>query len=130
VRAEPAYPDLPTERGEFVVVATRINGCVVVTAPKNFGGGRFEAFEQKTLNALQRQSATAVIFELSGVHYLDVAEFYNLKKLSTAIRHLGARSIFVGLRPGIINHLLKHDADVSGIEGALGLDDALARCAG
>jgi hypothetical protein len=38
---------------------------------------------------------------------------------------LGAKVIFVGLKPGIIVHLLEADADVRGVHAFLGLDEAL-----
>jgi hypothetical protein len=38
---------------------------------------------------------------------------------------LGAKVIFVGLKPGIIVHLLEADAVVRGVHAFLGLDEAL-----
>ena len=103
---------------------------MVITAPQDLGEGRLEEIARLTISALQDHRAAAVIFELSGVNYIDVAEFSELRAVATMLRHLGTRTIFVGLRPGIISHLVKSDADVSGIEGALGLDDALALFSG
>ena len=40
---------------------------------------------------------------------------------------MGARSIVVGLRPGIVSSLIALDARVDDIEGAADLDDALER---
>ncbi|MBU9697537.1 STAS domain-containing protein [Rhodobacteraceae bacterium HSP-20] len=113
-------------QGDRSVVRTRVNDCLVITAPPDLGQGRLQELERLTIDALCEQKATAVIFELTGVNYMDVQEFHDLRTVATLVRHLGARTVFVGLRPGIISHLVKSDADISGIQGALGLDDALA----
>lgn len=113
-------------QGDGSVVRTRVNDCLVITAPPDLGQGRLQELERLTIDALCEQKATAVIFELTGVNYMDVQEFHDLRTVATLVRHLGARTVFVGLRPGIISHLVKSDADISGIQGALGLDDALA----
>jgi hypothetical protein len=40
---------------------------------------------------------------------------------------LGARSILVGLQPGIVSSLIALDCDVDGVEAAADLDDAFRR---
>ena len=48
-----------------------------------------------------------------------------LRKIARMAEMLGAKVIFVGLKPGIIVHLLEADADVHGVRAFLGLDEAL-----
>lgn len=111
---------------EGSVVRTRVNDCIVITAPPDLGYGRLRELERVMIDALQEQKAAAVLFELTGVNYMDADEFGELRTVAMLAGHLGARAIFVGLRPGIISQLVQCDADISGIVGAIGLDEALA----
>jgi hypothetical protein len=42
-------------------------------------------------------------------------------------RLLGARSLLVGLRPGVVSALMQVEADIDGLEAAIDLDAAYAR---
>lgn len=109
-----------------VVVATRINDCVVVTAPGDLGRGRMAELERVALEYIAADQAIAVIFELSGVQFMDSLEFEEFKAVMHVVQHLGAQPMLVGLRPGIIAHLVETDVDISGLSAALSLNDALA----
>jgi rsbT antagonist protein RsbS len=109
-----------------VVVATRINDCVVVTAPSDLGRGHMAELEGVALRSITSQKTNAVIFELSGVQFMDSQEFEEFRAVTRMVQHLGVKPVLVGLRPGIIAHLVQTDVDISGLSAALGLNDALA----
>lgn len=109
-----------------VVVATRINGCVVVTVPGDLGRGLMSEVERVALKNITADHTQAVIFELSGLQFMDSVEFDALKAITRMIQHLGVKPMIVGLRPGIITHLVQTDVDISGVPAALSLNDALA----
>jgi len=56
---------------------------------------------------------------------MDAHEFHALRQVLRMAGVLGARTMLVGLQPGIIMHLMECDADVDGLHAMLGLDDAL-----
>ena len=111
---------------EGVVVAGRINDCVVVTAPSDLGSGRMAELERVTLNHIVAEHTRGVILELSGVQFMDSSEFKSLKAIAQMAQHLGVKPMLVGLRPGIIAHLAQTDTDITGIPATLGLNEALA----
>jgi hypothetical protein len=56
---------------------------------------------------------------------MDSQEFNELHKISRMTEILGAQTIFVGLNPGIIIHLMSQDVDIVGIKSYLSFEDAL-----
>lgn len=107
------------------VTGTRVGDCLVVTLGRDLGGGTLEAVRQVTLDGVQRDGAASVIVDASGVPFMDSQEFTDLRKVMQMARLLGARCVLVGLRPGIIMHLMASDTPVDGLEAMLGLDEAL-----
>jgi len=107
------------------VTSTRISDCLIVTVPDDLGGAQMDLLREATLNAIHGISTRAVIFELSGLRFLDSEEFSGLKSIAHMTERLGSTSIFVGLHPGIVAHLVQADADLGGIKAKLGLSEAL-----
>lgn len=107
------------------VTSTRISDCLIVTVPDDMGGSQMDALRRTTLEAIHGVATRAVIFELSGLRFLDSEEFNALKSIAQMTQRLGSCPIFVGLRPGIVAHLVQSDADLSGIKAEIGLDEAL-----
>jgi rsbT antagonist protein RsbS len=107
------------------VTGTRVEDCLVVTVSRDLGAGTLDEVRRVTLDGVQRDGAGAVILELSGVPYMDSREFEDLRRVLHMAELLGARCMMVGLRPGIIMHLMDRDADVKGLHAMLGLDEAL-----
>jgi anti-anti-sigma regulatory factor len=98
---------------------------LIVTVPDDLGGSQMDILREAALNAIHGVSTRAVIFELSGLRFLDSEEFSGLKAIARMTERLGSTSIFVGLHPGIVAHLVQADADLGGIKAELGLSEAL-----
>lgn len=107
------------------VTGTRVEDCLVVTVSRDLGADTLDEVRRVTLDGVQRDGAGAVILELSGVPYMDSHEFEELRRIMHMAGLLGARSMLVGLRAGIIMHLMDCDVDVRGLPAMLGLDEAL-----
>lgn len=112
----------PTTSG---VTGTRVGDCLVVTVTQDLSQGVLEEMRRVTLEGVQQDGAKAAILELSAVPFLDTHEFSQVRGVTRMAELLGARAAVVGLRPGIIAHLMAADADVVGVRGYLGLDEAL-----
>ena len=118
--------DLPIKASAVrAVTSTRISDCLIVTVPDDLGGAQMAALREATLQAIHGISTRAVIFELSGLRFLDSEEFSGLKSIAHMTQRLGSKSIFVGLHPGIVAHLVQSDTDLGGIKAELGLSEAL-----
>lgn len=112
------------------VIATQVGGCLVVTLPAEVMPQVFDEVRARTLEGLRRGGAGHVVFELSAVQVLDLEDFDTLRAIASMALLLGARPMLVGLRAGIVMHLVDVDADTSGLEAARDLEEALARAAG
>jgi rsbT antagonist protein RsbS len=111
---------------ESSATTTLVNGCVVVTFPADLAHS-LDLAQQATLKRVRAAGARAVVLELSAVRFLDRAEFDGLRALVGMLRLLGARSVMVGLRPGVVAWLVNADVDLRGFEFERDLEAALGR---
>ena len=79
------------------------------------------------LERVRGAGARAVVLELSSVRFMDRAEFDGLRALVGMLRLLGARTVLVGLRPGVVAWLVGSDVDLRGLEFERDLEGALER---
>jgi len=107
------------------VTGTRVNDHLVVSLPSDLSGEVLEQVRQMTLHQVRSDRLGVVIFECTAVRYMDVHEFTELHTIADVITVLGAQTIFVGLRPGIVKHLVLSDVDLSRVRAFLGLNEAL-----
>jgi len=107
------------------ILATRVGSCLVLAVGKDLAGSALESLRALAIDELRGLPATAVVFDLSALCYLDSHEFTELRSIARMVDMLGAPSMFVGLQPGVIVHLMQLDADTAGLRTALGLDEAL-----
>lgn len=112
------------------VTATRVKNNLVVTLPADLSGSVLEQLRQVTLGQVHQQRLTAVIFECSAVHYMDLHEFEQLCTTARTVRVLGSQPCLVGLRAGIVKYLVQSNADCAGIRAFLDLNEALDYFAG
>ena len=118
----------PTAHGNVGV--THVHGTLVVTVTRDLGDEALASIRQAALDGVHRFGARQVVLDLTAVPFLDLAEFDALRRVARAVDLLGSSTTFVGLRSGIIMHLVESDADVSGIRATLGLAEALDGSAG
>ena len=114
-----------SEVGASHVTGTRVGNALVVTLSRDLGGATMEHFTRVALEGVQQGGATVLVVDASGVPFMDGHEFHALRQVLRMAGVLGARTMLVGLQPGIIMHLMECDADVDGLHAMLGLDDAL-----
>lgn len=107
------------------VTGTRVGDCLVVTVTQDLSQGVLEEARRVTLEGIQRDGAKAAILELSAVPFMDTHEFEQLRGVVRMAALLGAHTAVVGLRPGIIAHLMSANAETAGLRAFLGLDEAL-----
>ncbi len=108
-----------------LVTGTRVGPALVVTLGRDLGGAAMEQLTKVALDGVQHGGATTLIVDASGVPFMDATEFRGLRQVLRMAGLLGARTMLVGLQPGIIMHLMECDADTSGLQAMLGLEEAL-----
>jgi len=83
-------------------------------------------FREDLLNRLHQTGSVGVILDLSGLETLDSHEFAALRGIINMCSIMGAESVLVGLRPGVVSSLIEAGADVDGLLAAIDLDSAYA----
>ena len=107
------------------VTATRIKDSLVVTAGSELSEPALTSIAEVSLAHVRAHAVRTVIFELSAVRVLDLAEFRELRAIQQMIRMLGAATVFVGLQPGVVLYLVEFEDDLSDVRAFLTLEDAL-----
>lgn len=81
-------------------------------------------FRDDLLHRIQASGCHGVILDASGLETLDSAEFASLRRIITMTTIMGADTVLVGLRPGVVSALIETGADVDGLRAAINLDAA------
>jgi rsbT antagonist protein RsbS len=102
-------------------------GIVVASIQVDLEDSVLAQFQQDLLDRIHVTGARAAILDVSGLEILDPAELAALRHIIGMTRLLGARSLLVGLRPGVVSALMQVEADIDGLEAAIDLDAAYAR---
>lgn len=109
------------------IFTTKVNNCLIVTFGDFLSNESLEEAKNVVLRDVREKFCFSVIFELSGLKYIDTLEFEVLKEISEMTALLGAKTIFSGLQPGIIFHLIVNDVKISRINAALDLNEAIEK---
>jgi rsbT antagonist protein RsbS len=99
-------------------------GVVVASIQFDLADAVLMQLQEDLLQRIHASGARGVILDVSGLETLDSTEFAALRRLIAMASLLGARSVLVGLRPGVVSSLIETDADVEGLSAALDLDSA------
>jgi rsbT antagonist protein RsbS len=83
-------------------------------------------FRDDLLRRIHETSSRGVILDVSGLETLDSDEFAALRRIIAMSTIMGAESVLVGLRPGVVSALIEAGADVDGLRAAISLDAAFA----
>ena len=85
-----------------------------------------QRFREELLQRLQASAARAAVLDLSGLDTIDSHEFDGLRGIMRACAIMGAPSVLVGLKPGMVSALVDAGVQVDGLRTALDLDRAFA----
>jgi anti-anti-sigma regulatory factor len=107
------------------VFTTKVNDCLIVTFGEDLSSVGLEEVKNVVLRDIREKSCSSIIFELSALKYMDTYEFAGLKEVSEMGIILGAKTIFAGLPPGIVFHLIVNNVETAGITAVLDLNEAL-----
>ena len=116
----PSYADIPG-------VAMQVSRDVVVASIQvDLDDDVMARFRQDLLGRVHETGSRGVILDVSGLETLDSEEFAAIRRTITMCSIMGAESVLVGLRPGVVSALIEAGADVDGLRAAINLDTAFA----
>jgi rsbT antagonist protein RsbS len=114
------YADIPG-------IAMQVSRDVVVASIQvDLDDDVLARFREGLLQRIQETGSHGVILDFSGLETLDSDEFAALRSIITMSAIMGAESVLVGLRPGVVSALIEAGADVDGLRAAINLDAAFA----
>jgi rsbT antagonist protein RsbS len=116
----PLYSDIP---GVAIQVSRDI---VVASIQVDLDDEVLARFREDLLGRIHETGSRGVILDVSGLETLDSGEFAALRGIITMSEIMGADSVLVGLRPGVVSALIEAGADVDGLRAAINLDAAYA----
>lgn len=97
-------------------------GCILATLQGDLQPGFLDQFKQDLLARIRQAEARGIVIDLSALDLMDLTEFEALKRLAAMADVLGARTVVVGLRPGVVAGLVALGADASGLKLALNVE--------
>ena len=116
----PFYADIPG-------VAIQVSRAIVVASIQvDLDDNVLARFRDDLLRRIHETGSRGVILDLSGLETLDSDEFAALRSIIVMSTIMGAKSVLVGLRPGVVSALIEAGADVDGLQAAINLDAAFA----
>jgi len=101
-------------------------GCIVASIQRDLRGAVLQHFRDDLLERLQTSGANGVIIDLSGLSIIDADDFDGIRRTLDMAALMGARTVVVGLRPGVVSALVELDVDTGNFDTLLDLDDAFA----
>ena len=114
------YADIPG-------VAMQVSrGVVVASIQVDLDDDVINRFRQDLLDCIHETGSRGVILDVSGLETLDSEELAALRKIMVMTGLMGAESVLVGLRPGVVSALIEVGADIDGLKAAINLDAAFA----
>ena len=117
---EARYADTPG-------ISMQVSGDVVVASIQvDLDDDVLARFRQDLLDRIHATDSRGVILDVSGLETLDSEELAALRRIMVMTALMGAESVLVGLRPGVVSALIEAGADVDGLRAAINLDAAFA----
>jgi rsbT antagonist protein RsbS len=101
-------------------------GIVVASIQIDLDDDVLARFRQDLLDRIHKTGSRGVILDVSGLETLDSEELAALRRIIVMTALMGAESVLVGLRPGVVSALIEAGADVDGLKAAVNLDAAFA----
>ena len=103
------------------------HGCLVASIQVDLDEEILAAFRRDLLQRIHDSNAAGVILDVSGVALMDAEDFEALRGCIAMADLMGARSIVVGLQPGVVSALVDMEVDTDGVEATLDLEEAFRR---
>jgi len=101
-------------------------GIVVASIQVDLDDDVLARFRRDLLDRIHKTGSRGVILDVSGLETLDTEELAALRRVIVMTALMGAESVLVGLRPGVVSALIEAGADVDGLKAAVNLDAAFA----
>lgn len=104
----------------------RVGDTLLITVHTELHDTVAEAFQEDVLAAIEKNGASGLIIDISGLDMVDSYVARVLADTGRMARLMGTRSVLVGMRPEVAATLVRMGYPMEGVQTALGVDDGLA----
>lgn len=101
-------------------------GILVMPLIGNIDTARADQLMDVILGTIEREHATVVLIDVTGVPIIDTGVASYLVQMTQAAQLLGARCILVGIRPEVAQTLVQLGVDLSGMHTRVNLQAGMA----
>jgi rsbT antagonist protein RsbS len=114
-------------RSEDAVPIIQLWGNLLVPLQGEISDSQAERLHRDLLQRLRTSEATGLVVDVSGVSMIDSHLCAQLSKWAGAAEFMGVTAVICGLSPEIVMTLQAMDIDLTGMESARSLEEALER---
>ncbi|WP_051676882.1 STAS domain-containing protein [Maridesulfovibrio frigidus] len=101
-----------------------LDGVLMVQTPDDFGDESFRSLRRCVLEKVHALSARGVLIDVSTIQIIDSVGYDLLADTARTVALLGAKTVFVGLQPGVVSALIDLEVDCDDILAARNVEDA------
>lgn len=106
------------------LVVNRVGDCLVMVLPDDLGPQTLDQVRTGFVRA--GSGVVGVVLDCSGLEVLDIEDHECLKRIRRMLSLLGARTVLLGLKAGVVAALISLGCNGEGLDGVLGLEKALS----
>ena len=110
---------------EKMLQGSVIENCYILSVCDDIEDSTLEAFCISAINAVHKDSLDGVIFNFNNVNVIDSYTVTLFKNTTDMIALLGAKTVWVGLSPGVISSILDFQIDLEGIQTGNNISHAI-----
>jgi rsbT antagonist protein RsbS len=107
------------------VAISMIEGALLVCVQTELRLSTLLELQNRLLEQVSKLAVKGVMLDLSEVDALDVDGFSSLIDLTQMLKIMGAKTVFIGFRPGVVAGLAALDSDLSALRGCQTIRQAL-----
>ncbi|AMC34503.1 STAS domain-containing protein [Janthinobacterium sp. B9-8] len=107
------------------IAISMVEDALLVCVQTELRPSTLTELQNRLLGQVTKMAAKGVMLDLSEVDALDVDGFAALIDLSKMLKMMGAKTVFIGFRPGVIAGLAALDSNLSALRGCQTIRQAL-----
>ncbi len=107
------------------VLFNRLGDCLVILVPDELGSATFESIRAGFCQAQAQAPIRGIILDCSGLEVMDLEDYGAIQKIRKIFGLLGAKTVILGLKPGVVAALVALGCEGESLTGALELEQAL-----
>ncbi|UTH75237.1 STAS domain-containing protein [Chromobacterium sp. IIBBL 290-4] len=114
------------EASEARITLSQIGDAMLACVQAELRPSVVRQMQSRLLERISGRAVRKVMLDLSEVRFMDLESYQALIDMKRTISLMGAATVLVGLRPGVIQGLSQVGADLGAFRGAISLEQALA----